>query len=48
MGERFTIYIRDENINEWMKKEVESGKYRSISHLCEVALQRLKEKEIKI
>ncbi len=33
----------DNDLIEWAKKQVETGRFRSISHVLEYALKRLKE-----
>jgi Arc/MetJ-type ribon-helix-helix transcriptional regulator len=39
------VYIRDAELDKWVAKKVEGGRYRSYSHAVEVALKQLKARE---
>jgi len=39
------VYIKDDKLDEWIRKKVEAGRFRSYSHAVEVALKLLREKE---
>lgn len=39
------VYIKDGDLNAWVEKKIEGGRFRSYSHAVEMALKLLKEKE---
>jgi len=46
MGERVSIYFKDENLLDWLRKQVEKGRYRNLSHAVERALEAEKRRSI--
>ena len=46
MKKKISITV-DEDLIEWAKKQVETKRYRSLSHIFEYALEELREKMMK-
>jgi len=46
MGRRVSIYFKDEDLLDWLKDQVEKGRYRSLSHILEKAAEDLKRRSI--
>ena len=46
MGKKYSIYIKDDELAQWIDMQVRSGRYRNPSHLFEEAAKELRE-EIK-
>jgi len=47
MGEKFHIYVRDDELCEWVKKNVDIGNYRNLSHAFEEGLKLLRARKSK-
>jgi len=46
MGERISVYFKDEDLLNWLKNQVEKGRYRNLSHAIEKAVEGEKRKSI--
>jgi len=42
MGEKISIYVRDDKLYRWLERQVEAGTYRSLSHAFEEGLKLLR------
>jgi len=47
MGDKFSVYVKDDRLCKWIKEEVKSGKYRSTSHLFEYAVKTMRDREVR-
>lgn len=45
MGTTQNIYIKDDELDKWVRKKIEDGRFRNYSHAVETSLKLLKEKE---
>jgi len=46
MGERISVYFKDEDLLDWLRKQIEKGRYRNLSHAIEKAVEGEKRKSI--
>jgi len=46
MGRRISVYLRDESLLNWVKEQVDKGRYRNLSHAVEKALEAEKRRSI--
>ena len=45
MGTTQNIYIKDKELDKWVRKKIGDGRFRNYSHAVETALKLLREKE---
>jgi len=46
MGERVSVYFRDQKLLDWLKDQVDKGKYRNLSHAIEKSVEGEKRRSI--
>jgi len=46
MGERVSVYFKDQKLLDWLREQVSKGKYRSLSHAVEKAVEGEKRRSI--
>jgi len=46
MGERISVYFKDEDLLDWLREQIEKGRYRNLSHAIEKAVEGEKRKSI--
>jgi len=46
MGERVSVYFKNQKLLDWLRNQVEKGRYRSLSHAIEKAVEGEKRRSI--
>jgi len=46
MGRRISVYFKNENLLDWLKEQVDKGRYRSLSHAIEKSVEGEKRRSI--